>query len=113
MLFLVTSKSFLPNGLQPARLLCPLGFSRQEYWGGLLFPTPEDLPDPGIGLGSPALQGDSLPSEPPGRQYRHNYQAPDSKSGCCVPGRVLSSFPVFPAAEALMLVVPYFLKVSS
>ena len=32
-----------------------LGFSRQEYWGGLLFPSPEDLPDPGIKPGSPAL----------------------------------------------------------
>ena len=42
------------------------GFSRQEYWGGLPFPSPWDLPDPGIESGSPALQPDSLPSEPPG-----------------------------------------------
>ena len=41
-------------------------FSRQEYWSGLLFPSPGDLPDPGIEPGSPALQADSLPSEPPG-----------------------------------------------
>ena len=33
-------------------------FSRQEYWSGLLFPSPGDLPDPGIKLGSPALQAD-------------------------------------------------------
>ena len=37
----------------------------QEYWSGLPFPSPGDLPDPGIKSGSPALQADSLPSEPP------------------------------------------------
>ena len=40
-----------------------MGFSRQEYWSGLPFPSPEDLPHPGIEPGSPALQADSLPSE--------------------------------------------------
>ena len=39
-------------------------FSRQEYWSGLPFPPPGDLPNPGIELGSPELQADSLPSEP-------------------------------------------------
>ena len=43
-----------------------MGFSRQEYWSGLPFPPPGDLPDPGIELVSPALQEDSLPTEPPG-----------------------------------------------
>ena len=38
-------------------------FSRQEYWSELLFPSPGDLPDPGIEPGSPTLQTDSLPSE--------------------------------------------------
>ena len=42
-------------------------FSRQEYWSGLSFPSPEDLPDPGIKPGSPALQADSLPAEPQGK----------------------------------------------
>ena len=42
------------------------GFSRQEYWSGLPFPSPGDLPNPGIKPGSPALQGDALPSEPSG-----------------------------------------------
>ena len=42
-------------------------FSRQEYWGGLPFPFPGDLPDPGIKPRSPALRADALPSEPPGR----------------------------------------------
>ena len=41
-----------------------MGFSRQEYWSGLLFPSPEDLPDPGIEPRSPALQADALPSIP-------------------------------------------------
>ena len=43
-----------------------MGFSRQEHWSGLPFPSPGDLPDPGISW-SPALQGDMLPSEPPGK----------------------------------------------
>ena len=44
-----------------------MGFSRQEYWSGLTFSSPGDLPDLGIEPGSPALQEDSLPSEPPRR----------------------------------------------
>ena len=43
-----------------------MGFSRQECWSGLLFPSPGDFPDPGIEPGSPSLQTDALPSEPPG-----------------------------------------------
>ena len=42
-----------------------MGFSRQEYWSGLLFPSPGDLPNPGIKPRSPTLQADSLTSEPP------------------------------------------------
>ena len=42
----------------------PMGFSKQEYWSGLPFPSPEDLPNPGIEPGSPAFQADALPSEP-------------------------------------------------
>ena len=41
-----------------------MGFSRQEYWSGLPFPSPRDLPDPGIKPGSPALEADALTSEP-------------------------------------------------
>ena len=43
-----------------------MGFSRQEYWSGLPFPSPGDLPDLGIKPGSPALEADALTSEPPG-----------------------------------------------
>ena len=42
-------------------------FSGQEYWSGLPFPSPGDLPDPGIELGSPTVQADSLPSKPSGK----------------------------------------------
>ena len=45
-----------------------MGFSRQEYWSVLPFPSPGDLPDPGIEPGPPALQADSLLSEPPDQQ---------------------------------------------
>ena len=44
-----------------------MGFSRQEYWSGLPFPSPGDLPDPGIEPGSPTLEADALTSEPPGK----------------------------------------------
>ena len=44
-----------------------MGFSRRECWSGLPFPSPRDLPDPGIEPGSPTLQADTLPSELPGR----------------------------------------------
>jgi len=45
-------------------------FSRQEYWSGLPFPPPGDLPDPGIEPGSPALQMDSFfTPEPPGKPH--------------------------------------------
>ena len=50
-----------------------IGLSRQEYWSGLPFASPGNLPDPGIEPGSPALQADSLPSEPLGK--------PKTKSG--------------------------------
>ena len=44
-----------------------MGFSRQEYWSGLPFPSPGDLPDPGIKPRSPTLEADTLTSEPPGK----------------------------------------------
>ena len=56
-----------PHELQPTRLLCPWGFSRQEYWSDLPCPPPGDLPNPGIKPWSPSLLVDSLPSELPGK----------------------------------------------
>ena len=59
------------HSLLPHRLChqAPLfmGFSRQEYWSGLPSPSLGDLPNPGIKPGSPSLQVESLPSEPPGK----------------------------------------------
>ena len=46
-------------------------FSRKEYWTQLSFPSPVDLPNPGIEPGSSALQADTLPSEPPGKPVTH------------------------------------------
>ena len=63
----VVSDSLGPHEGQPARLLCPWGFSRQEYWRGLLCPPLGDLPNPGIELRSPTLQADSLPLSHQGR----------------------------------------------
>ena len=63
-------QSFLT--LRPHELLVhqappSMGFSRQEYWSGLPFPPPGDLPNPEIELGSPTLQTDALTYEPPGK----------------------------------------------
>ena len=54
------------HGLWSARLLCPWGFSRQEYWRGLPCPPPGDFPNPGIASRSPALQADSYYLSQPG-----------------------------------------------
>ena len=51
-----------------------MGFSRQEYWSGLPFPSPGDVPDPGIEPGSPTLQADALPSEPPADAWKEQRQ---------------------------------------
>ena len=61
----VMSNSLQRHGLQPARFLCPWGFSRQEYWSMLPCSSPGGLPDPGIESTSPTFEADSLPSEPP------------------------------------------------
>ena len=63
----VVSDSLRLHRLQPARLLSPWGFSRQEYWSGLPCAPPGDPPNPEIKPKCPALQVDSLQSEPPGK----------------------------------------------
>ena len=55
-----------PHGLQPTRLLCPWDFPGKNL-GGLPFPSPGELPNPGIELRSPALQADALTSKLPGK----------------------------------------------
>ena len=65
----VVSNSLQPHGLVAYQGPLSMRFSRQEYWSGLPFPSPGDLPNPGIEPRSPALRADALPSEPPGKPY--------------------------------------------
>ena len=58
-----------------------MGFSRQEYWSELPFPSPGDLPNPGIEPRSPALQIDSLPTELRGKKYRESHVQENFKDG--------------------------------
>ena len=62
----------LCNSMETVAYQTPLStaFSRQEYWSGLPFPSPGDLPDPGIEPSSPALQANASPSEPLGKPNR-------------------------------------------
>ena len=60
-------------------------FSRQAYWSGLSFPSPGDLPDPGIEPRSPALQADALPSEPPAAAAAAAAKSLQSCSTLCDP----------------------------
>ena len=62
-----------------------MGFSRQDYWSGLPFPSPEDLPNPGAEHRSPTLWADVLPSEPPGNSNAKTSKSMQSTS-CEMPG---------------------------
>ena len=64
-------------------------FSRQQCWSGLPFPSPGDLPHPGIKLRSPGLQADSLPAEPPGKSSVEVYDLTVRKEVGSVPSRAL------------------------
>ena len=59
----IVSNSLQPPWTVACQVPLSMGLSRQEYWSGLPFPSPGNLPDPGIEPGSPALQADSLSSE--------------------------------------------------
>ena len=61
--------------LQPARLLCPWDFFRQEHWSGLPFPPLGDLPDPGIEPMSPAVAGRFLTTEPQRKPLYFKYSS--------------------------------------
>ena len=64
------SDSFVTPWTVAYQVPLSMGFSRKEFWSGLPFPSPRDLPDPGIKPRSPTLQADALLSEPPGKfQY--------------------------------------------
>ena len=77
-------------------------FSRQEYRNELPFPSPEDLPDPGIEPVSPALQADSLPSEPPGSPFPSSNQ----QSSLCVYEFYFVLFVI--SSERLVLILKIF-----
>ena len=63
----VVSRLFAAPWTVAHQALPSVGFFRREYWSGLPFPSPGDLPDPGIKPGSPVLEADALTSEPPGK----------------------------------------------
>ena len=63
----VTSKSLGPHGLIAHQAPLSMGFPRQEYWSGLPFPPPGDVPDPGIKPEFPALAGGFFTTAPPGK----------------------------------------------
>ena len=63
----VVSNSFMTPWMVALQAPLSMGFPRQEYWSGLPFPSPGDLPDPETKPKSPAVQVDSLPSETPGK----------------------------------------------
>ena len=67
----VMSDSFATTWTVARQAPLSMGFSRQEYWSGLPFSSPGGLTDAGIKPKSPALQADSLPSEPPGKLINH------------------------------------------
>ena len=72
-------------------------FFRQEYWSGLPFPSPGDLPDPGNEPGSPTLQADALPSKPQGKPYMQsiscmwNAGLDEAQAGIKIAGRNTSN----------------------
>ena len=73
----VMSDSLQPHGLKPTRLLYLWGFFKQEYWSGLPWPPPGDLPNPGVKPRSPALWADSLLTEPrEAQEYWSGYPIP-------------------------------------
>ena len=77
-----------------------MGFSSQEYWSGLPFPSPGDLPDPRIEPRSPTLQADTLPSEPPLSILYSNVYISSTYKKVCVIG---CGFPFFPPAHSFSI----------
>ena len=76
-----------------------MGFSKQEYPSGLPFPSPEDVPDPEIKPGSPALRADALPSEPSGRLMKRKVNW-SSKLQCCL---ILKNCQICPSVTTTLI----------
>ena len=70
------SDSFATPWTTACQASLSMGFTKQEYWNGLPFPSPGDLPNPGIKPGSPALLANSLPSEPPVKLCTSQQESP-------------------------------------
>ena len=89
-----------------------MGFSRQEYWSGLPFPSPGDLPNPGIEPWSPAFQADALTSEPPGKSHSL-FHFPPNKLGMSayyIFGSMLSISELLSVFPIYSLPLPFFLS---
>jgi len=71
---LVMSNCFVAPWSVACQAPLTMGFFKQEYWSGLPFPSPEDLPDPGIKPTSPALAGGFFTAEPPGKPMYYYLQ---------------------------------------
>ena len=93
-----------------------MGFSRQEYWSGMLCPPPGDLPNPGIEFRSPALQVDSFLSKPPGKAQEYwngkpipsPGELPDPGIELGSPGLQVDSLPAeLPGKPSVNLGYPY------
>ena len=85
-----------------------IGFSRQEYWSGLPFPYPGDVPNPGIKPGSPAFQANALTSEPPGKPNR---RAQITDCSPKQPLNDLNNLAVIPQKAKTHTLVSVFLKI--
>ena len=107
----VMSDSFLTPWTIACQVLLSMEFSRQEYWSGLPFPSPGDLPDPGIKPASPALQADSLLSKTPEMEKamaphssvlkRHQVLSGDETNSCSSSGQTDLQEPQFQRATKL------------
>ena len=71
--------TLVTSWIEALQALLSIGFSRQEYSNGLPFPSPGYLPDPRAKTRSPALQADSLPTEPPGKAYSLSWASKNSQ----------------------------------
>ena len=88
-----------------------MGFSRQEYWSGLPFPSPGDLPNPGIEPRSPTLQADALSSEPPGKPVWSIWHL--TAKWCLCFFNMLSSFVVAFLSRSKCLLISWLISQSS
>ena len=94
--------------------LLSMEFSRQEYWNGLPFPSPRDLPDLGTESQSPTLQADALRSDPPGKPPKQSYLGTNNSKyqfsknffGCCQSGKWHSRISVQLLSRVQLFVTP-------